>query len=361
MRVAIDGRSIVRSDIGRVSGINQFTSQIIAALPLVAPADQFIIFGEDDSPLRSIPFVGQHIILPAAIHRQKIDLYFSPTGLLPLGLNVPAVIFVHDLFILDHPEWFPDSALQQAFTLRLVLPRSINRARAIVVPSELVKRDVINAFPQARPKLRVVPEGVTRYQPSPAPVIDGRYVVSVATIEPRKNLLFALQVFEAVLSREPSLARTLRYVIAGSRGWGYEPVATAIEDLNSRWRQYRPDGVARYLGAVSDEERHSLYEHAELYLCTSYAEGFGLPPLEAMAVGTAVVTTPVGVIPELAKGAVARLAFNDVDQAAETIWRLLKSDGERAALASKGREAVSPLTWERAAEQLLAIFRSVKS
>ncbi len=381
MRIAIDGRSIVRPDVGRVSGINQYTSCMIDALVDVAADDTFVVFLDSDVPseqvramirgrsniearqdaslLRAVPYVGAHLMLPSAIHAERIDLFFAPTGLIPLGLRIPSVGFIHDLFILEHPEWFPDSAIQQVFTLKLVLPRSLDHARLLLTPSAAVRSDLIRAFPKTKQKTVVVHEGITICSPQPERQIHGRYIVSVATLEPRKNFLFALRAFEALLSRDPSLSKSLQYVIAGTPGWGAEPILEAIDHINARWRQYRPDGVVRYLGSVTDAERCSLYQHAELYLCTSFAEGFGLPPLEAMGVGTAVVTTSVGVIPEVAKGSVAIISESDVPSTATILLKLLNDQVARRRLAEAGRAAVAQFTWRRSAEQTLTHFRSV--
>lgn len=366
MRIGIDARAVVRPEIERVSGVHQYTSAIIAALQRLAP-EEIVLFGEDSvvAPVRSIPFIGHHLALPQAVHRAGIDLFFSPTGLLPLGLTVPSVAFIHDLFILKHPEWFPDSVLQQVFTLKLVLPHSVRRARRLLVPSLRVKDDVIDAFPDSREKISVVWEGVMPRRRKDYAMtkelrerlrIVQRHIVSVATVEPRKDLITAIKAFEAVLTARPMLARTLQYVIVGTSGWKSDATFAAIEQVNARWRYYAPE-VIRYTGPVTEQEKWILYANAELYLCTSLAEGFGLPPFEAMAVETPVITTPVGAVSEVANDAVIVVDFRSDRSLKREIISLLDSPEKARTLAQKGQHVVQRLTWDRAAKQTLDLLR----
>lgn len=392
MRIAIDARQIVRQDIGRVSGVSQYTSHIIHALARLATNDDLLLFMDADVPaetvswlvngnarvtikndavpLSAVPLVGHHLMLPTQIHSERVDVFFSPTGLLPLGLRTPSVAFIHDLLILKHPEWFPDTALQQLFTLRLVLPRSLSRARRLLVPSVSVRRDLVEELPDAAGKTTVIHEGIDPKDPAAlvlteatreAHGIRGVYIISVATIEPRKNLTTSLKAFEGLLTASPGLARSMQYVMVGSLGWGSEAVSQEVEDMNKRWRQYNDQGVVRLLTQVTDEEKWALYAHAELYLATSLAEGFGLPPLEAMSVGTPVITTRVGALPEYAEGAVIFVEPLDAAGITRQMDRLLRDAGLRAQLREKGIAAAKALTWEQAAQKTLAVLKEVGS
>lgn len=366
MRIGIDARSVVRPEIGRVSGINQYTSAIIAALVRLAP-EEILLFGEEQVPerWRSVPFVGHHVALPRAIHEQKVDVFFSPTGLVPLGLTIPSIAFIHDIFIIRHPEWFPDSVTQQLFTLKLVLPRGMKRSARLLVPSERVRADVEKTFPESVGKISVVPEGVPQMRREDWPLtvalkerlgIRDHYLISVATIEPRKNLLTALKAFEGLLINQPALAREWQYVIAGNPGWMSAPVFAEMEALNGRWRHFAPE-VVRYVGSVSEEEKWTLYANAELYVNTSLAEGFGLPPFEAMAVGTPVATTAVGAVPELAVGAVVLIPSDEVSEITFALRALINDPVKRQELGERGRKVAEGLTWEKAGEQTLVLLR----
>lgn len=354
MRIGIDARQIVDEKSGRISGVHQFTSEIISALQRVSN-DELVLFTNEAVPLklRRIPIIGNHFAFAHAIHRARLDLFFSPAGLLPIGLRTPSVVFVHDLIILKHPEWFPDSVSQQLFTLRHVLPRTIRHAKLVIVPSESVKRDLVEAFPEARTKVRVIAEGVAPRDRSAYPSVrEKRYVLSLSTLEPRKNLVSAIDAFDQLLKMRPELASTMQLVIAGKLGWGFEPVLKAIAEMNLRWREHA-DQVVCYLGPISEEEKWPLYAHAEMFLSASFAEGFGLPAFEAMSVGTPVISTAVGAIPDLASKVVLIIPSHDPAVIARAMLDLIDDPSRRKALGQSGQALAKSLTWDATVSRLL--------
>ena len=334
MRIVIDARGKARPELGRVSGVAQYVSHITEALLALEPTS-FTVLDDDRS---SLPVVGRHLLFARRVDALKADLFFSPTGLLPLGLKTPAVAFIHDLFILDHPEWFPDSWWQRFFTLKIVLPMTVKKAKWLIVPSESVKQDVIRWFPFAAEKVSVIAEGVAA-PTSIAPGRPGRYILSIATIDPRKNLLTAVRAF----------ARSEfdgEFVIVGSGGWKN---STEVQEIQKTKRVV-------LLQNVTEAEKWSLYAGAELYLQTSLAEGFGLPPFEAMALGTPVVSTLVGALPELALNAVAVIPADDPEMIGKTLQELLEDERKRQDLGAWGKKAVEGLTWQAAAQKTLEVF-----
>ena len=353
MRIGVDARGMVNHADGRIAGVSQFTSAIIQAMQAIG-TDKIILCNETGRS--HLPIVSNHLQFSAAVHRIHPDVFFSPTGLLPLGLKVPSVAFIHDVFILKHPEWFPDSLWQRLFTLRVVLPATMRSARRLIVPSECVRRDLIEAFPQSEKKIFVVSEGVVMQDRSSLPLTDAirerlsirsPYMLTVSTLEPRKNFLVALNAFARVLKDHPNF----QYVIAGKRGWKDASILSAIDELNKRY-----PGSVCYVGAVSEDDKHMLYANAELYLSTSLAEGFGLPVFEAMAHGVPVIATPVGAIPDLAEGCVEVIPSDDTLATQQAISRLLRDPEKRQSLQKKGYDVIAHLTWRETAYRIVQVL-----
>lgn len=347
MRVVIDARGKVRPEIGRVSGVAQYVSHITEALVALSP-DTFVALDEESSGL---PLVGRHLGFARRADALRAHLFFSPSGLLPLGLKTPAIAFIHDLFILDHPEWFPDTALQRTFTLKVVLPQTVRRALQLIVPSEGVRQDLLRWFPAAEGKITVIAEGVAPpsiIKPLTPKLrkrfgISDRFVLSVATIDPRKNLLATVHGFARM---QQQIGWDGQLVIVGTGGWKNALIRAEMD---------KTPGIV-WLSNVTEEEKWSLYAAADLCLQTSLAEGFGLPPFEAMAAGTPVATTMVGALPELATSAVLALPTNQIQTIADRVGELLLHPHRRAEMAAEGRRIVQGLTWRAAAQKTLEVF-----
>ncbi|MEK9131061.1 MAG: glycosyltransferase family 1 protein [Patescibacteria group bacterium] len=346
MRIGIDARALTQHP---TSGVAMFTREIIDALRCVSD-DELILFTKTDiaRPFRRLPIIGNHFAFARAVDKAKVDVFFSPTGLLPLGLKTPSVAFVHDLIILKHPEWFPDSIWQRFFTLRFTMPSTIRRARRVLVPSMIVRDDLVQFFPEAGDKVEVVPEGVRRPEVI-QPLSDeqrqcwgvvGQYLLSVGTLEPRKNHEAACFTLETIVVM---MKLDVQLLLIGSRGWGAGAILQKIDEVNRRLGRQ----AVCYLGAVSEEEKWTLYQNAEMLLAVSRDEGFYLPPFEALAVGTPVIATAVGAVPDLLTDAVTIVQPNDVEGIVQAVESVLRQKPEVTA---------SQLTWEQAARRILDVF-----
>jgi len=384
MHVVIDAVTAAEKDNDSgPTGIGLYARQMIRWLPRVSGADtRFTVcvpawmsetsparWGIDAdrvqftrTPLGDVPFLSRHVLLPAVSALRGGDVWFSPHGQIPWGWRKPAVITVHDLSILDHPEWFPEGE-DDSVSTQVSVPASIERADRIVAVSEFTKDQISRHFPGSTIRTSVVHEGVEI--PGDVSVkdtgSDGEDVILfVGTLEPRKNLVNALEAFDAFLQSHPGSAQETRFVIAGKKGWRYEDIEHKIDEVNAAWRDVGED-VVRYLGYVSDQEKWSLLNRAEVLFYPSLEEGFGLPVLEAMRIGTSVVTSRRGAIPEVAGDTAFYVEPENTEQMALTLAQCLLLPEGVSGMTDQAQKRAKQFTWEATAKETLRILESASS
>jgi glycosyltransferase involved in cell wall biosynthesis len=353
--VAVDGSGLAR----RRAGVGVYTAEILRALAAERPGSRFTVYAGAPAAFDDPAFaferppaarlVGRHVLWPARLRRLRADLYFGPAGQLPLGdVGHPAVVTAHDMAIYRHPEWFPGG---QALSTRLVVPRSMRRADAIVAVSASTARDVAELFGVEERRLEVVPEGVSgRFRPLPREQMEDvrrrldlppRFVLFVGTIEPRKNLPTLLDAWSRMRERPP-------LVVAGTWGW-------RCEDVRERLAS---DG-AQVLGAVSGDDLPGLYNLATCLAHPAWYEGFGLTPLEAMACGAPVVAADVSSLPEVVGDAGLLVAPADVEGWTAALERVCGDAEVAATLRHRGLRRAAEFTWSRAAQRTWSVFDRV--
>lgn len=354
MHIVVDGSGLVRP----LAGIGTYTTEILRALAAEAPGSRFTVYTAAAPPVDSpsiaydsVPsarLIGRHLLWPARLRRRRADLYFGPAGVLPLRhVGTPAVLTAHDMAIYRHPEWFPGG---QALSVRVVVPRSMHRADAIVAVSASTAADVAELFGVERSRLEVVPEGVgPRYRPLPPEALEeararlrlpGRFVLFMSTIEPRKNLITLLEAWSRMRDRPP-------LVVAGAWGWRCEDVRARIERLGS--------GVLP-LGPVAPEDLPALYNLATCLAHPAWYEGFGLTPLESMACGTPVVASSASSLPEVVGDAGLLVAPADVAGWTGALERLCEDTALQGDLRRRGLERAARFSWERAARSTWTVM-----
>jgi glycosyltransferase involved in cell wall biosynthesis len=269
----------------------------------------------------------------------------------------PAAVFVHDLAFRLRPAEVP---WQQRAYFRVLLGRSLRDAKAVLVPSEATRRDLLDCYRMAglESKVAMVPEGVSPDVPAaPLPVgLEPGFILAVGTVEPRKNYQRLLAAYRKLRRESVSVSAGARpgvpeLVIAGRPGWAYGDTLERIKD---------EPGV-RYLGHVDDATLSALYQSAAVLAFASLYEGFGLPLLEAMAHGIPAVVGNAGALPELADGAAVLVDPEDVDSIAGGLERLLADAALREKLGAEGRRRSAGFTWERAAAVTREVLRRIAS
>jgi glycosyltransferase involved in cell wall biosynthesis len=267
----------------------------------------------------------------------------------------PAAIFVHDLAFRLRPKEVP---WQQRVYLGTVLGPALKNSAAVLVPSESTRRDLLEHYTiqGLESKVEVIAEGVPQRVPA-GPLPDGLqpgFILAVGTVEPRKNYPRLLAAFRQMRSRSLPFIINGRpgvpeLVIAGRAGWAYGDTLQRIA---------AEPGV-RYLGHVDEPTLAALYESASVLAFPSLYEGFGLPLLEAMSRGVPAVVGAAGALPELALGAAIAVKPDDVTAIAGALEQLLSDPNLRSKLSEEGKRRAQSFTWDRAAEQTLAVLRRI--
>ncbi len=314
-------------------------------------------------PLRDKPWRLQVLLAHLAKLSQdrlfpNVGLFHATDNLLPCLKKTHSVLTVYDLAFRFYPETF--TTLNRWFQL-LTMGTFLYRAHAVIAISQNTKRDVAQLYGVDESKITVVYGGVnSRFQPASISEIEHvrtryhlpeRYILFVGSIEPRKNLKALLAAFSAIKQQREAID-SIKLVIAGKRGWLYADF----------FQQLRTSGLENEIilpGFIADEDLPALYSAADVFVFPSWYEGFGLPVLEAMACGTPVVCSNVSSLPEVAGEAALMVAPNDVRGFCEAITRTLTDAVLRQELIGRGFRQAARFTWEKTAQQTLAVYEQV--
>jgi glycosyltransferase involved in cell wall biosynthesis len=270
--------------------------------------------------------------LPYRARRDRLDVLHCPAIRAPLRTSTPLVATIHDLAPLRHPASF--NAWNRRYTA-FALPRIARAADAVIVGSDFARDEVVGFLGVDPRTVRTIPYGVAAVFRHDGAAATGDYVLAVSTLEPRKNLPRLLEAF----GRTSLNGCELRVV--GARGWG----GVQVRGERVRW-----------LGEITDEELARQYRGA---LCVAYVslyEGFGLPVLEAMACGAAVVAPTGAPYSEFASGVAVQVDPFDSDAIAAGLEDAI---GRRETLGPLGPKRAADFDWARAARETLAVYREV--
>lgn len=307
---------------------------------------------ESSSRIRPVRLAWEQTGLPLRLRRLRPDVLHSPHYTMPMWSPVPVVVTFHDATFFTHPELH--ERVKVAF-FRQSMRLAARRASRIVAVSETT-RDGILAHLRVDPdRIDVVHEGVDLEELSPPSQdeldafrrrrgLTRPWIAFIGTLEPRKNVPRLLDAFSRLADDWPG-----DLVVAGRLGWGSEGLGQALARV--------PAGRVHRLGYVADDERRCLLGGAELVCYPSLAEGFGLPVIEAMACGAAVVTSATSATGEVAGDAAELVDPEDTASLERGMRRVLDDDGLRTDLQERGRARAARFTWDRTAEAMLEVYR----
>lgn len=292
--------------------------------------------------------------LPWVLKRESID-FMHAAYIPPPWSPVPYVFTLHCSSPFATPELFPPAILAR---LKFLLARGMRDAAHVICVSQDVLERAAEHYKLHRARLSVVHNGVgAQFQPTTpeqrAPTLlkyglTGRYVLSAARFEKRKNLSRLLEAFAQLRATDPGCVLAL----AGDMTWEAEPLARKIRELGLA------DAVVR-LGYVRHDDMPHLYGGAVMFAFPSLWEGFGIPVLEAMACGAPVLTSNTSSLPEVAGGAALTVNPLSVDEITAGLCSLAHDAGLRARLSAAGLERARQFSWERTATETLAVYRRV--
>lgn len=278
-------------------------------------------------------------------------LYHASEHLLPC-LPCPTVLTVHDLIFEHYPQFH---TWRNTWFLRTAMPLFVRAATAIIAVSQHTKRDLVDLYHTPPEKIHVIHEGVVaRFRPaSPASVErvrrryspDRPYLLMVGTLEPRKNHAVAL----AALLRLKQLGHPHRLLIAGGKGWLFEPIRQMVDEMGLH-------EDVNFTGYLPDEDLPAAYSGADCVLLPSLFEGFGFPVLEAMACGAPVVCSNVSSLPEVAGDAALLVSPHDDAGLAHALHLLISQPGLAAELRERGLLQASRFRWEQCARATCDLY-----
>ncbi|MBI3941603.1 MAG: glycosyltransferase family 4 protein [Chloroflexi bacterium] len=285
-----------------------------------------------------------------------IDLFHATEHLLPPLGKIPTVFTFHDAIYALFPAYH--LPLNRLF-LGLMMPRFLRRADAVIAVSESSKRDAVRLYRIAPDRIRVIYEGV---DPLYRPVWDmaklaevcrkcalpSAFILFVGTIEPRKNLATLFEAYQQL--RRAGYQQKL--VVAGRQGWLHQSTFDRLKALGL-------EHEVIFAGYVASEDLPALYSLATVFAFPSLYEGFGLPPLEAMACGCPVLSSNTSSLPEVCGQAALLVPPTDVQALAQALARMLDDPGLRGDLRARGLAQAGRFTWERTARQTLEVYEYI--
>jgi len=375
MRIAIDYTAAIRQR----AGIGNYVRKLVDAMLEQDASNQYTLL-TSGRPTRERPFPtadnvrGRSIFIPdrylniiwyrwrlplyATYFSGQVDIYHGPDfALPPIGKTLRKVVTVHDLSFLEHPEYAVPSL---AAYLKKVVPEAVAAADVVCTVSQEVSRTLVEHFQTPREKLVVIPNGVSpHFKRITDPVLLGAtrhkfglkhpLVLAVGTLEPRKNHIGLIKAFYQAQKKKRGPAML---ALAGGKGWLYEETQSLVEEL-------KLEKKVRFLGRVSDLEMVSLYSLADVFAFPSFVEGFGVPPLEAMACGAPVITSNTSSLPEAVGDAALLIDPYNTGELSGAITRILENKQLQEELRQKGYERVKEYTWLASAQKMLSVYQKL--
>ena len=306
------------------------------------------------SPIRRIAW--EQMVAPVALRRERIDVLHAMAFVAPLFSPCPTVVTVLDLSFLRYPETF--KAFNRLY-LGLMTRASVRRASRVIAISESTRQDVIALLGVSPDRVHRVYCGVDpSLCPAPKAELDAfrqkkglpeRFVLNLGTIEPRKNVARLVQAYAALVASAPAEMADTPLVIAGGRGWLADPIFARVQELGMQDR-------VRFTGYVSEDEKRLWYNAATCFCYPSLYEGFGLPPLEAMACGVPVIVSDAASLPEVVGDAGLTVSPLDTRALTEAMRQVLLNPALHADLAARGRARALRFSWAEAARQTAEIY-----
>ena len=348
LRVAADGRALV----GNRTGIGVHAAEIASRLgveppPVIASHAEIA----DREGLESCRFVvdrapngvvWQQLILSRVVVREGCDVLWGPHATLPMSLSIPAVVSIHDLTSITMPL---RHRLRTILSFNTFIRRSLEMASKIAAVSRLAADEVIRGFGIAPSKIEIVPNGVSaEFTPGTNRDAAEPFVLYVGTLEPRKGIGELLEAWSSLPGTRPKL------VLAGDPGWGTSP-------LLRHYRDSVAAGKIEVSGFVDRSRLRELYRTCAVFVYPSHFEGFGLPPLEAMACGAPVVAARGGAIPDTVGDAALLVTPGDAGALRDAIVRVLSDAALARDLAAKGPERARLFTWDSSAARMAELLR----
>lgn len=365
MRIGFDGTPLL----GQRSGVGYYTGNLLSALMEDEPTWEYMLYSNRplnglERPLQRACQVGRRFspsrwlwmqtLLPVTIRRSRPRLCHFTNALAPLWQPAPYVLTIHDASLFLYGHFHPRA---RHLTMRLTLPLVARRAAAIITVSHHSRNDLVQVLGLDPAKIHVVYEAAAEhFRPvNNKATLDAlrrkydlprHFVLYVGTLEPRKNLSRLIGALKLVRDQ----GHPYHLVIAGAMGWMMDSFERQVHALGL-------SDVVHYLGYIPGDDLPGLYSLATVFAFPSLYEGFGLPPLEAMACGVPVLTSNRTSLAEVCGDAAYLVDPHSVQAISAGLGALLDDEDLRQALRNRGLERVSRFSWQRAARETRNVYR----
>lgn len=365
MLIGIDAS---RAFVKNRTGIEEYSYQVIKGLMKEIKDHQVVLYVRKNQKIDfelpegwkvkviRWPYLWTQIGLSLELLFHPVDKLFIPAHTVPIVHPEDTAVVIHGLEYEFRPKAY---SFWERLYMRCVIKNSVRWAKKIVAVSENTKKDLINLYKVPKDKISVVYEGVSENFQSNTndkifndnknkkyEIIDIKYLLFIGRLEERKNILGIIDAFE-ILKEKYKVPHQL--ILVGNPGYGYEKIKNKISKCRSK-----EDIILK--GFVSDEEKYGLLKNAEVFLFSSFYEGFGLPILEAQAVGTPVVTSNVSSMPEVADYSAILVDPNSPRGIADAVYHLISNENLKNDIINKGFENVKRFSWDRCAEEIRRII-----
>ncbi len=371
MRLLIDIRSLLED---QPSGVSQYTENLLKNLLQIDQQNQYFLFAncwqaeKRNNLLNKYPWLAERkgVSLKLFNYPNKLfnsavnflrypqidklvggaDLFFAPNlQFISVSRRCRKVITVHDLSYEIFPQFLSE---RRKIWHTIIRPKKLlSQADSLIAVSANTQKDLRDIYQIPESKIKVIYPAAGPLAPEEKHLIKDKYILSLATFEPRKNLASLLLAFEKLVSQEKF--KDYKLILAGARGWKTAEIEKLI----------KKDQRVRVLGYVSEKEKAQLLRGAAVFVYPSFYEGFGMPPLEAMSAGTPVIAAAAGSLPEVLGSAALYVQPQDIYDLAQALADLLSSPQLSAELRQAGRQRAAQYTWSRTAAQTLEVFKKV--
>jgi glycosyltransferase involved in cell wall biosynthesis len=367
MRIGIDARKL------HDFGIGTYLQNLLRQLARLDAEWEYVLFCKPEDRawidelgpnfravvVRAAPYsVLEQLVIPLRLLRERVDVYHSPHYVLPLLVPCPSVVTIHDCIHLMFPQYLPNRLAP--YYARLFMWWAAHRSARVMTVSEASKRDILRFFDIGAAKVSVIPNAIDERFRVPPPDEEAHrirerfqlhepFVLYAGNVKPHKNVE---RLIEAFYQLHANGFDDLKLLIIGNDISKYATLRRSIHAHNLH-------KYVRFLGFVPDQTLAILYRLASVFVFPSLYEGFGLPPLEAMASGTPVVTSNVSSLPEVVGTAAVLVDPHDAHAIAEGIAHVLYDARLREELRRRGLERAASFSWETAARTVRGIYGEV--
>ena len=351
MKIVIDRQSVK----GKKTGYGFYLDNLLKELAPMAQNDELIFIDKIKESLNTPKRIWwDQVRLPRAAKKAKADLLWAPSFSCPILYQGKKIVTAHDLIGMIFPENF---SLASKFYWNKLLPYSFTRADHVITVSENSKKDLMRLLNIPADKITVTPEGYSDFlspmdrgeankKVAEAFDIHEPFILSVSTIEPRKNYASLIKAFAFAKRKDEIL------VIVGKKAWGFENL---LELVN----KYNLQGKVKFLDYVSNEDLNNLYNACRFFVLVSLYEGFGLTPLEAMACGAPVLVSNTSSLPEVVGEAGMLVDPKNIEKIGNKMNILLDNDNLRNEMREKSLQQASKFSWGATARKTLDVFNMI--